>query len=187
MQESGPEQGVAPVDGGAAMSRRLVVMRHAKAESVASSDHARELTDRGRADAEEAGRWLAGRGVSPDAALVSDAARALQTWEHVATGAGWQCPVDHSAGLYSAGADSVFDLLTETPASVSTLVVLGHNPTMASLAELLDDGDGDADATTALLTRGFPTAGLAVFAVEVPWADLGPGSGRLEAVHVGDG
>jgi phosphohistidine phosphatase len=68
---------------------------------------------------------------------------------------------------------------------VSTLVVIGHNPTMASLAELVDDGEGDDVATTAMVTRGFPTSALAVFTVEGPWCDLGPGTGRLEAFYDG--
>ena len=43
------------------------------------------------------------------------------------------------------------------------------------------------EATSFMLTRGFPTSALAVFVVAGEWADLGPGSGRLEAFHVGDG
>lgn len=179
MQQSGR-------DAAGARVRRLVLMRHARAETVAPSDHGRALAPSGREAAEEAGRWMAGEGIVPDAALVSDALRTLQTWEQVAGGAGWECHVDHSAALYAAGADSAFDLLRETEESVATLVVVGHNPTMAYLAELIDDGEGDVDATTDLLTRGFPTAALAVFVVEGPWSDLGPGTGRLESFHIGD-
>ena len=68
---------------------------------------------------------------------------------------------------------------------VDLFLVIGHNPTMAYVAELVDDGEGDDDATTALVTRGFPTSALAVFAVDGPWSDLGPGAGRLVAFHVG--
>ena len=46
--------------------RRLVVIRHAKAEAVAASDHARTLTHRGRRDAAEAGLWARAAGVLPD-------------------------------------------------------------------------------------------------------------------------
>ena len=67
--------------------RRLVVIRHAKAEPVASSDHARRLTDRGRQDAAEAGRWARAAGFLPDHALVSTAARAHETWTAFATAA----------------------------------------------------------------------------------------------------
>lgn len=180
MQESG-------VDLGSGASRRLVIMRHAKAESTAPSDHERELASRGMTDAEAAGRWLGAQGIAPDMALVSDAVRTRQTWEQVAAGAGWdESAVDFSEGLYAAGSDSAFDLLRETDAAVTTLVVIGHNPTMAYVAELIDDGEGDEDATTGMVIRGFPTSALAVFTVEGPWADLGPGTGRLAAFHAGD-
>lgn len=179
------EQGTSDVSGAA--TRRLVVVRHAKAEATAPSDHARPLAARGRADAEEVGRWLAARDVRPDAALVSDAVRTSQTWEHLSSGAGWECEADHSAALYAAGADSAFDLLRETDPDAACLVVVGHNPTMAYLAELLDDGDGDAAATTALVTRGFPPASVALFEVAGPWSELGPGAGRLVGFHVGEG
>jgi phosphohistidine phosphatase len=162
-------------------------MRHAKAEATAPTDHDRALAARGRADAEEAGRWLHAQGVRPDAALVSDAVRTVQTWEHVALGAGWDCAPDLSAHLYAAGGDSAFDLLRETDPAVECLVVIGHNPTMAYLAELIDDGDGDAAATAALLTRGLPTSAVAVFTLSGSWSDLGPGAGRVEAFHVGNG
>ena len=166
--------------------RRLVVMRHAKAEATAPSDHERPLAARGQDDAEAAGRWLAEQGITPDRALVSDALRTRQTWSHVAGGAGWDEDVaDFSEGLYAAGSDTAFDLLRETAADVTTLVVVGHNPTMASVAELVDDGEGDDDATTSMITRGFPTSALAVFAVDGTWSDLGPGTARVEAFHVG--
>ena len=149
-------------------------------------DHERALATRGREDAAAAGRWLAEHGVTPDRALVSDALRTRETWAEVAAGAGWdEAVADYSEALYAAGGDSAFDLLRETPADVATLVVVGHNPTMAYVAELLDDGDGDDEATTGLVTRGFPTAALAVFVVDGPWSELGPGTGRLEAFHAG--
>lgn len=170
-----------------AAARRLVVMRHAKAEPTAPSDHGRALTTRGRGDAAEAGRWLRAQGITPDVALVSDALRSQQTWEEVAAGAGYDLDATLSAALYAAGPDTALDLLRETDASVSTLMVIGHNPTMASIAELLDDGEGDTDASTRLVTRGLPTSALAVFTLPGAWTELEPGAGRLELFHVGDG
>ena len=167
-------------------ARRLVIMRHSKAEATAPTDHERALASRGADEAEAAGRWLRQQWITPDVALVSDALRTRQTWAQVAAGAGWDEGVaDFSESLYAAGGDSAFDLLRETAADASTLVVIGHNPTMAYVAELLDDGEGEDDATTSMITRGFPTSAVAVFAVAGPWSDLGPGTGRLEAFHVG--
>ena len=46
-----------------AVARRLVVMRHAKAEHSASTDHVRALAERGLGDAEAAGRWMRDHGI----------------------------------------------------------------------------------------------------------------------------
>lgn len=160
-------------------------MRHAKAESTAPSDHQRALSARGRADAAEAGSWLRQHGIVADAALVSDALRTQQTWAGVAAGAQWSLEPELSAGLYDAGPESTLDLMRETSEGVGTLVVIGHNPTMAYLAELIDDGDGDDAAITGLVSLGYPTCSLTVFGVRGTWAGLGPGAGTVELFHVG--
>ena len=162
------------------------MVRHAKAEQSAETDHARRLLDRGRADAKAAGRWLAGLGVAPDHALVSAAPRAVETWTALASGAGWDLQPAVDEGLYTAGADTALDLLRGAPADARVVVVVGHNPTMAQVAQLLDDGGGDPEALTAMMS-GFPTSAVAVFEYDGAWADLDLTSARLVAFHVGRG
>ena len=120
-------------DDRAAGSRRLLVMRHAKAESVAATDHGRRLTERGRRDAAEAGRWARSANLVPDHVLVSDAARALDTWAAFRAGAELVVEAEPVAGLYPAGTDAALEILRTAPAGVTTLMVVGHNPTMAQL------------------------------------------------------
>ncbi|MDX6372928.1 MAG: phosphohistidine phosphatase, partial [Nocardioidaceae bacterium] len=120
--------------------KTLVMIRHAKAEQSGRSDFERQLTDRGTLDATEAGQWLAARGVEPDQALVSAAVRAQQTWEAVNEGGGWDLEGTADDALYEAGTETALDLIRETEDVIRTLVVVGHNPTVASLATLLDDG-----------------------------------------------
>ena len=167
-------------------TRVLVIMRHAKAEPSAPTDHERVLTDRGTSDAGEAGAWLGAAGTRPGRALVSDAARTRGTWAALAGGAGWDVVPEFDASLYAAGPDTALDLFRETDDAVDTLVVIGHNPTMAYVAQMLDDGDGDADAAAAM-NEGFPASAVAVFAVHGAWADLEMGGARLTAFHVGRG
>ena len=181
MQQSANAAGRAPHR----ETRRLVVIRHAKAQSSAPSDHERALADRGHHDAAEAGRWLQQQGIVADGALVSDARRAQETWTSLAAGATWSVEPHFSSALYAAEPDSAFDLIREVSDAVQTLVVIGHNPTMAYLAELIDDGEGDDDATAGLVTRGFPTSALAVFRVDGVWSGVGPGTGTVELFHVG--
>ena len=165
-------------------ARLLVLMRHAKAESWGESDHDRRLSEQGRADAEAAGRWLAEQGFTPDHALVSSSIRTQETWEAVATAAGWSLEPVLDDGLYSAGPDTALDLMNETPDEASALFVLGHNPTVAYLAQMIDDGEGDP-AAIADMAGGYPTCALTMLAFDGSWADLAMASASVVAFHVG--
>jgi phosphohistidine phosphatase len=166
--------------------RTIVVMRHAKAEQAGPTDFDRPLADRGRQDAVAAGAWLAQTGFEPEYALVSAALRTRETWASVAEGAGWDLDPDFDRSLYAAGPDAALDLVREIADDIDRLLVIGHNPTMASLAQLLDDGDGDPELSGELFA-GYPTSAAAVFDYDGSWADLEEGSGRLVGFHVGRG
>ena len=169
--------------------RTLVVMRHAKAEQAAPTDYERPLAERGHRDSAVVGAWLAERGFTPDHALVSGALRTRETWEHTRRGAGeaWSASeASYDRGLYAADADTALDLVRMVDDVHERVVVIGHNPTVAYLAQLLDDGEGDADAANEL-AMGFPTSATAVFSYDGSWSDLAPGGARLVAHHVGRG
>ena len=161
-------------------------MRHAKAEPFAEEDHQRMLTDRGRLEATAAGDWLASRGLLPTHAFVSSAARALGTWEAVARSSGATPVLVAEDGLYSAGPEIVVDSLRLAPADAGIVIFVGHNPTAASLAHLLDDGEPEEDAFRAM-SEGYPTTAMAVLEVPVPWSELDAGSSRLVAFYPGHG
>jgi phosphohistidine phosphatase len=163
-------------------NRQLVVVRHAKAESFAPHDVDRVLADSGRADARALGQWFHDQGIVADAAYVSYAARACETWKLVAEAAGWDVEPDIDGILYGTDEDGVLELLHETPELARAAVVVGHNPTIGLLAQLLDDGDGGASATTDL--AGFPTSAAAVFEIGCSWAAVSPMCARLRAFHV---
>ena len=169
-----------------ASPRTIVVMRHAKAEQAGPTDFERPLADRGRDDAAAAGGWLAAQGVRPDVALVSAATRTLETFAAVSRGAQWTLEPTPDRGLYAADPDTVLDLVRALDDDVRSVVLIGHNPTMAYLATVLDDGEGDTDAALGL-TAGFPTSALAVFAYDGTWGGLAGGRARITAFHVGRG
>ncbi|WP_246142547.1 SixA phosphatase family protein [Nocardioides rubriscoriae] len=164
-------------------------MRHAKAEQAGPTDVERALAERGHRDAAALGAWLGAwlrdAGIAPDKALVSAARRTAETWEHVCRGAGWDLAPELDRGLYAADVDTALDLVRLLDDDLRTVVVVGHNPTMASLAHSLDDGEGDVGATNAMAADTFPTSATAVLAVPGSWADLGPGTASLLAYHVG--
>jgi phosphohistidine phosphatase len=161
-----------------AARRRLIVIRHAKAEPFAATDHARELTERGRASAASTAAHLAESGPEPDHAVVSSASRAQATWRTVCDVAGWDVPTSVDDSVYTGSADVALGVLRSVPAGARTVVYVGHNPTISYVAHLLDDGNGEPDAVGGML-RGFPAGTAAVFEVEVAWSELGEGSGRI--------
>jgi phosphohistidine phosphatase len=158
--------------------RRLIVMRHAKAEPFGSTDQARELTDRGRTDARAAGTHLAEIRMLPDYVIVSPAVRASATWDAVAEATGVDPEVNRIDGVYTGGPDVILEELGLAPAEAATVMFVGHNPAASYVCHLLDDGEGDPIALHGLL-KGFPPGALAVFDVDVPWSDLGPETGTL--------
>jgi len=161
-------------------------MRHAKAEAYAADDRSRALTDRGRRDAVEAGLWLAANDVRPDHALVSSAARTVGTWESLDHGLRSTAEVVYDDALYSAGPATALDVIRSVPVDAQTVLVVGHNPTVAYLAHVLDDGNGDADAFRDM-SEGYPTAALTVLDVPGQWAELAEGTAHIAAFHVGHG
>jgi len=159
-------------------------MRHAKAEAWGEDDHDRCLTEKGRADATAAGRWLAELGFIADHALVSSATRTRETWDLVSGGAGWElAPVIEDA-LFTASPETALDLLRDSPAETVSMIAVGHNPTIAYLAQMLDDGSGDAEASAGMV-GGYPTSAVSVFDFDGDWADLDMASASLRAFHVG--
>lgn len=167
-------------------TRELIVMRHAKAEAFAQSDHARELIPRGVADATEAGRWAGEHGYLPDHVLVSSAARTIGTWEAFRSGSRCERDAVVDPGIYSAGTDAALEILRTAPDEARRLMIIGHNPTMAYLVHLLDDGGAEQDLFERV-TREYPTSALTVLRVETDWSGLAVGGARIADFHVGRG
>ncbi len=169
-----------------AHQRRIVIVRHAKAEQYAAEDRKRVLTERGARDATEVGTWLASVGAVPDYALVSSAARTVQTWELIAVAAGSSAEVVYDDSLYSGSAEVVIEVLRGAPLDAAVVAFVGHNPTAASLAHMLDDGQGDEQAFRSM-SAGYPTSAVTVLDVSVPWDELEVATASIRAYHVGRG
>jgi phosphohistidine phosphatase len=118
---------------------------------------------------------MAEQSVVPELVLVSSAARAQSTCAEVLAGlaTGVDPRVRVLDGLYDADADDVLSACAhEVAATTSTVLVIGHNPTIAETAELLQ-------AERERVDLSFPTAAYAVFGLDSEWADVGPGAGAF--------
>jgi phosphohistidine phosphatase len=159
-------------------SRRLVLIRHAKAEAHASSDAARTLAVRGRRDAAGVGRWLAEQGIEPELVLISPAQRTRETWELAGAEIRSTPRSVIEPRLYENTIEDVLQAIQEVDPDIAALVIVGHNPSIEGVAVTLDDGSGPASRDD--MRRGFPTSGVAVLSVEGEWADVGPERATLE-------
>ncbi len=158
--------------------RRIVLLRHAKADWPDVADHDRPLAERGRKDAPAAGLKLAETGISFDLALCSTAARTRETWKLAVQELSHRPKTVYEERLYDASPGEIIALLNETSDEVNDLVVIGHNPGMHALADALA-GEAAGDTLARMTRTGFPTAALAVVSFTGSWKSLEHGVGTL--------
>ncbi len=152
---------------------RLLVMRHAKSSwsDATLADHDRPLNARGKRDAIRAGEVLAERNAVPDVILTSTAKRARKTAERVVRGLDRSVEIVAVRELYHADPATYASWTAGVPASVETVLVIGHNP---GIAYWLDRLTGDVEA--------FPTAAIGCVTLDIPGWELltADTTGRLE-------
>ncbi|MET7639057.1 histidine phosphatase family protein [Streptomyces sp. NPDC005438] len=158
--------------------RRIVILRHAKADWPEVSDHERPLADRGRKDAPVAGAWLASQDIVPELTLCSTATRARETWKLVAPELPRRPRTVYEDRLYDASLGQLIEVVNEAPEEVNTLMVVGHNPGVHALADALA-GSADPDVAARMNRGGFPTSAMAVLTLPGSWKSVEHGAGTL--------
>jgi phosphohistidine phosphatase len=117
--------------------RRLTLLRHGKAEAVDAcpEDFERALTHRGGIEAQNMATRLVQRDLIPDLLLVSPAERAWATAEIIAA----TCELDPkqvqcARELYLGSPETTWRLLAHCAASLSHIMICGHNPALSQIA-----------------------------------------------------
>jgi phosphohistidine phosphatase len=138
-------------------SRRLTLLRHGKAEPADAypEDFERPLTHRGTLEAQEMATRLLHRNLVPDLVLVSPAERAWATAEILAK----ICELDAkqvqcARELYLASPEKTWRLLAHRAASITHILICGHNPGLSQVASRL----GPKVQPRELATAGIATA-----------------------------
>lgn len=160
--------------------RTLILLRHAKSDyPPGAADHDRPLAPRGVREAGLAGDWLRSHAPAIDAVLCSTATRTRQTYDRTALTA----PVRYVDDLYDATPGTVIATINTVADDVGTLLVIGHEPAMSSVALGLA-GPGTDAAAAQRISEKYPTSGIAVLQVGGSWADVQLGSAALVGFHV---
>ena len=161
--------------------RTLVLMRHAKSDYPDGvADHDRPLAARGIREAGLAGDWLRGAVPTIDAVLCSTAARTRQTLDR----SGIDAPVSYLGRLYDAAPGAMLDEINRVDDAVTTLLVVGHEPTVSQMSLGLARHPGSDPDAISRIEMKFPTSGIAVMRVPGVWSALELNGAELASFHV---
>jgi phosphohistidine phosphatase len=165
--------------------RTLLLLRHAKSDYPQGvADHERPLAPRGEREAALAGDWLRTHAPEVDAVLCSTATRTRETLERTRIDAA----VNYVDRLYDATPGAVIEEINSVESlfgsDVETLLVIGHEPAMSSVALGLATADGSNTTAAERISTKFPTSAIAVLRTGDPWDQLALGGAALVGFHV---
>jgi phosphohistidine phosphatase len=155
---------------------RLIVLRHAKSswKDESLDDFDRPLSGRGVRDGKRFGAQLGERLPAPDRVLCSTARRTRDTLAFLVPGLVDPRRVSFEDELYLAPAETLLERVQRRTGDgdpVETLLLIGHNPGLTELVNLLVDRETDR-------LENLPTFGVVVLEAPEGLAALGPGKAR---------
>jgi len=158
--------------------KTLIVIRHAKAvaHDAAPTDFERALAPRGHEEAARVATHLSAHCPAPDMMIVSTAKRTEETAVHFA--AAWnidQGAIVHEPRVYDAPLRMLMTLIAELPENVSTVAIVGHNPSVSDLVYYLTSGEYAGMSTSTVVIVDMQHA--------VTWDEVASGTGRVRAVY----
>lgn len=121
--------------------KTLLILRHAKSswKDSALADFQRPLNKRGKRDAPKVGRLLREDGLVPELILSSPAIRARKTAEIVAEESGYEGEIEYFPEFYPGDPQAYIEALNHLPDEYRYVMVVGHNPGLEELIEILTD------------------------------------------------
>ncbi len=155
--------------------KTLYLVRHAKSSWKYEdlSDFDRPLNKRGRRDAPLMGRVLKQQKIRPELLVSSPANRAISAARMIAAEIGYAAEdIRSEERIYHASCTELLMLIRETNDSVGSLMMVGHNPGLTDVSNLLCDRYLD----------NIPTTGIVRIAFAIDsWRELAQGAGTMTA------
>lgn len=161
--------------------KQILLMRHAKAVPAVDGldDYDRPLSEKGYADADLMGRYIASLNIRPSYVACSAALRTRQTWEILSAYLPEHQPMLFEENLYLASALALSYRLRELNNRAASVMVIGHNPGLEELTRMMS-GEGSAEEDMDALRSGMPTASLACILTEAGfWRDIADAPSQL--------
>ena len=143
----------------------IYVLRHAKSswDNSNLSDFDRPLADRGISDAKKMSNFLKDMNIKIDKVLCSNAIRAKETFDLTADGFNFEIDkATYLDKLYFGDTTTIIQDLKELDESLNNILIVGHNPTLHYLVEIL---------TNESINR-FTTCNLATISHDGEWVSL---------------
>ncbi len=166
------------------IKKTLYLARHAKSswDSGVNNDYDRPLSKRGEKDAKRIGAELVTLNWVPEKIIASPAMRAKQTCKSVCD----QLKISNDTiewneAIYAAYTVTLLHIITNQVESVSSVMLVGHNPSMEDLLLHFCGADqlrGSVQPNGKLFTTG----NVAKITVDGSWKDLAMGDAKLEAL-----
>ena len=145
--------------------KEIYVLRHAKSswDNSNLSDFERPLADRGISDAKKMSKFLKDMNIKIDKVLCSNAIRAKETFDLTADGFNFEIDkATYLDKLYFGDTITIIQDLKELDESLNNILIVGHNPTLHYLVEML---------TNESINR-FTTCNLATISHNGEWVSL---------------
>ena len=155
--------------------KEIYVLRHAKSswDNSNLSDFERPLADRGISDAKKMSKFLKDMNIKIDKVLCSNAIRAKETFDLTADGFNFEIDkATYSDKLYFGDTTTIIQDLKELEESLNNILIVGHNPTLHYLVEIL---------TNESINR-FTTCNLATISHDGEWVSLNSQQCSLKSV-----
>jgi phosphohistidine phosphatase len=155
------------------MSKLLYLVRHAKSSwsDPSLSDRDRPLNKRGRRSAPDMGRRLAAQDHLPELIISSPAKRAFSTARKIAKELGYdQSEIMKDESLYFSGTGGMLEFLENLDDGYQKVMIVGHNPAMTTLLNILSGSSIDNMPTCAVAVIDYPMAS---------WSELRSIEGQL--------
>ena len=155
--------------------KEIFILRHAKSSWKDSylSDFDRPLADRGIREAKKLCGFIKKNSFNIDKVICSNAKRALETFYLVADGFNFEIEkATYTNNLYFGEVEDIVDTINELGDDIKKILIIGHNPTLHTLTEML---------TNEHINR-FTTCNLAKISFEGKWKTLAPSKCSLISI-----